>query len=178
MLAAFMASFGHIAVGLAAGRAFTPKGTRWRNAALVFSAVSFWPDLDAVGFLFGEPYSAPWGHRGATHSLTLALLVALGSLAVARWRQLPLAKTFLFTLAVAASHGLLDCLTFGGGLGCALFWPISVARFWSPVRFIPIAPIGPYMLSMRGLRVVLAEVVLFAPFWLYAFWPRPRAAAG
>jgi hypothetical protein len=34
------------------------------------------------------------------------------------------------------------------------------------------------MLSMRGLRVVLAEVVLFAPFWLYAFWPRPRAAAG
>jgi len=74
----------------------------------------------------------------------------------------------------------LDTMTFGGGLGCALLWPFSLHRFWAPVRFIPVAPIGLDLLSAWGLRVTAAEIVLFAPFWLYALWAlwlRPAAEA-
>jgi inner membrane protein len=77
---------------------------------------------------------------------------------------------------VAVSHGLLDTLTFGGGLGCALLWPFSEERYWAPLRFIPIAPIGHHMFSARGALVVAAEVLIFAPFWLYATWPRRQPA--
>jgi inner membrane protein len=84
----------------------------------------------------------------------------------------PPLKTALFAAAVGASHGLIDTMTFGGGLGCELLWPFATARFWAPLRFIPIAPIGLAMFSARGLLVVAAELVLFAPFWLYATWPR------
>jgi inner membrane protein len=35
------------------------------------------PDLDVVTFKLGIPYASPWGHRGISHSLLLALLAAL-----------------------------------------------------------------------------------------------------
>ena len=50
-------------------------------------------------------------------------------------------------------------------------------RFWAPLRFIPVAPIGLAILSPVGIRVMLAELVIFAPFWLYAVWPRRSATA-
>jgi inner membrane protein len=171
-----MASIGHVAVGLAAGRAFTKDRTVARKAAIAFSVISLWPDVDALGFLFGVDYGDQLGHRGATHSLLVALLVGLGCYAFAVRRGLPAARTWLFGTVVAASHGLLDTMTYGGGLGCALLWPFSDTRFWAPVRFIPVAPIGLHILSARGLRVMAAEVVIFAPFWIYALWPR-RATA-
>jgi len=34
-------------------------------------------DIDVVGFLHGVPYGAPWGHRGATHSLAFAIAVGV-----------------------------------------------------------------------------------------------------
>jgi len=171
-----VASFGHIAVGLAAGRAYTPRGKPARDAMVLFSILSMWPDVDVVAFGLGIPYGAPFGHRGATHSILAALLVGAASVLVARRTRLPVAKTALFATTVALSHPLLDTLTYGGGLGCALLWPFSSHRFWAPVRFIPIAPIGLGMLSPTGLSVVMAEVLLFAPFWVYAVWPRSRAA--
>jgi inner membrane protein len=173
-----MASIGHIAVGMAAGRAFTKDPVLWKKAALAFSVISIWPDVDAVGFLFGVSYGDTLGHRGATHSLLLALLVGLVSYAFAQRHGLSPARTAVFGTVVAASHGLLDTMTYGGGLGCALLWPFSDTRFWAPVRFIPISPIGLGLLSARGLRVMLAEVVIFAPFWIYAIWPRRRPASG
>jgi inner membrane protein len=136
-----------------------------------FSLLSLLPDVDVLGFSFGVEYEDPWGHRGATHSLFMAVLVAVVCTLIARARSLPVFKTGLFCLVVVASHGLLDTLTVGGGLGCALLWPFSDERFWAPVRFIPIAPIGMGMFSVRGLLVVAAEVIIFAPFWLYATWP-------
>lgn len=80
----------------------------------------------------------------------------------------------LRTLFVAASHPLLDTMTFGGGHGCALLWPFSDAGFWSPVRLIPVAPFGLRLLSGRGLTVMGTELLLFAPFFLFAHIPRKR----
>ena len=113
-----MASLGHIAVGMAAARfeSPAPAATRPSAAAMVFwSALSFLPDADVIGFGFGIAYGDPWGHRGATHSLlfalTLGVLVGVG----ARYFNRPALRTGVLAALVVASHGLLDTLTNGGG---------------------------------------------------------------
>jgi inner membrane protein len=169
-----MASIGHVAVGMAAGRAYTKDRALAKKAMIVFSIVSLWPDADAVAFALGIPYGDPLGHRGATHSIVMALVVALLGYYVAFREGLPRARTAVYTGVVAVSHGLLDTMTYGGGYGCALLWPFSNQRFWAPVRFIPISPIGVHILSLHGLKVMLAEIVIFSPFWIYALWPRKK----
>jgi membrane-bound metal-dependent hydrolase YbcI (DUF457 family) len=86
------------------------------------------PDLDAVvSFLFGIPYSHVLGHRGLSHSLLVAAVLATLVTAVAR-RNLAespgTAKLWLFFFLATASHGLLDAMT-NGGLGVAFFAPFS-----------------------------------------------------
>ena len=174
-----MASLGHLAVGMAAAR-FVRRGqpTTWHpfSAMVLWSGLSMLPDADVVGFRFGVPYGAPWGHRGATHSLAFAALVALVVLAVAALaRRAPL-RNALVALVVVASHGLFDTLT-DGGRGCALLWPFSNERFFAPWRPIPVAPIGRAFFSHDGLAVAAVELVAFAPFVLYALWPRRRGSA-
>ena len=171
-----MASIGHVAVGLVGTRSYDEGRTpRWPS--LVFwSALSLLPDIDVVGFLRGVPYGAPWGHRGATHSLTFAIaggvLVGLG----ARWFGRPVLRTMGVATLVLASHGLLDTMT-DGGLGAALLWPFSLTRFFAPWRPIPVAPIGPDFFTPYGAMVALTEVALFLPLWLLAFRLRVRVAA-
>ena len=169
-----MASLGHVAVGMAAARAY--RGTRralW--AWMIFGALlALAPDLDVIGRGFGIRYAAPWGHRGATHSLLfciglgLVLGVIAGRFGASVWR------TGSCAALVLVSHPLLDTLT-DGGLGCALLWPWSNERFFAPWRPIPVAPIGRAYWSAWGLRVALVELVLFAPLIAYALWPRRRA---
>jgi inner membrane protein len=132
------------------------------------------PDADVVGFRFGVRYAAVWGHRGATHSLAFALVLGLLIGWLSGWLGLPRLRTTLCAVAVLASHGLLDTLT-DGGLGCALLWPFDHARYFAPWRPIPVAPIGRAFFSSTGLRVACAELLLFAPLFLYALWPRRRA---
>jgi len=171
-----VASIGHVAVGLTAARSSSEgRAPRWPSL-LFWSALSLFPDIDVVGFMRGVPYGAPWGHRGATHSLAFAvaggLLVGLG----ARWLKRPVLKTMGVAALVLASHGLLDTMT-DGGLGAALLWPFSLTRFFAPWRPIPVAPIGPAFFSPGGAMIALTEVVLFLPLWLLAFRFRVRSAA-
>ncbi len=172
-----MASIGHVAVGMAVGRYEAGASSRGRQAAsmALFSALALLPDTDVVAFKLGIPYSAPWGHRGATHSLAFAALVALGATGLARLLRLSPWRTGLLALLAVASHGLLDSLT-DGGLGAALLWPFSDVRFFAPIRPLPVAPIGTRMFSSRGLYVVAVEFIAFLPCWTFALWPRRRAA--
>jgi inner membrane protein len=171
-----MASIGHIAVGMAAARSHDEGRVPFWPSLLFWSALSLSPDIDVVGFLRGVPYGAPWGHRGATHSLAFAIvgsvLVGLG----ARWFRRPVLRTMGVATLVLASHGLLDTMT-DGGLGAALLWPFSLSRFFAPWRPIPVAPIGPDFFTPDGAMVALSEVALFLPLWLFAFRLRVRAAA-
>jgi inner membrane protein len=168
-----MASLGHIAVGMAAGRAITPRGQNPTKAMVALSLLSMWPDVDVVGFSLGVPYEAPFGHRGATHSSLVALAIGVLVFAYLRWRQSKApAKTALVATLVALSHGWLDTMTFGGGLGVALLWPFSDHRFWSPIRFIHVAPIGFELFTKQGIAIMIVELIFFAPFWIYAVWPR------
>jgi inner membrane protein len=175
-----MASIGHIAVGMAAARAVQGSqpgvgAARARSALLgsllFWSALSLAPDLDVIGFRFGVAYHAPWGHRGATHSIAFCLALALALSLLARLFHRPVWKTFLVAALVLLSHPLLDVLT-DGGLGCALGWPFEQRRYFAPFSPIPVAPIGRAFFSSAGLRVALFELLLFAPLFAYALWPR------
>ncbi|MGC4090130.1 MAG: metal-dependent hydrolase [Polyangiaceae bacterium] len=169
-----MASIGHVAVGLAAGRLLsrTPRQRLWLSLGL--SALSLLPDADVIGFALRVPYGAPWGHRGATHSLVFAAGVALLALGARRWLRLPALAWFGAVFAVVASHGLLDALT-DGGRGVALLWPFDLTRYFAPWRPIPVAPIGLRFLSVRGLSIALVELLLFAPLFWYGLTPRKAA---
>jgi inner membrane protein len=171
-----MATLGHIAVGMAAARLVDDRDAarqRLAVAMILLALLALAPDLDVIAFALRIPYEAEWGHRGAAHSIGLALLVSL-ALGAAAWPgQLPPVRTGLAVFVATASHGLLDTLT-DGGLGIALFWPLSNARLFAPVQPLPVAPIGPAFLSARGLAVALFELVVFAPVFAVALWPRRR----
>jgi inner membrane protein len=173
-----MASFGHVAVGLALARFSSAGATPRRTARLMLAgaALALLPDADVIAFALGIPYAADWGHRGATHSLFLAALLALGVAAGVHLRRGPALGAGLFTLVAVGSHGPLDALT-TGGLGAALLWPFEHGRHFFAWRPIPVAPIGTGMLSARGAYVLAVEALLFLPFWAYALWPRRRAVA-
>lgn len=168
-----MASLGHIAVGMAAGRFARRKDLA--RAMLWLSAASMLPDADVIGFAFGVAYASPFGHRGASHALASApFLAVLPALALDFFDTTkPRLRTWLMMSLVIASHGLLDTLT-DGGLGVALLWPFSDARFFAPWGPIPVAPIGRGFISFRGIYVATVEAVLFAPFLAYALWPRKK----
>ena len=169
-----MASLGHVAVGMAAARVYRGrKPPRWSIVAamVVWSALSLLPDADVLGFRFGIRYGAPWGHRGATHSLVFALGLGLAIGLCAAAFKLPPLRTAVVAVCVLASHGLLDTLT-DGGLGCALMWPFENRRFFAPWNPIPVAPIGRAFFTPAGLSVALHELLLFAPLFVYALWPR------
>ncbi len=172
-----MASFGHVAVGMALGRLGTGAAPprRVALAMLWMSALAMLPDADVIAFVLRIPYAAPWGHRGASHSLVIAGLVALVVAIGTRLARGPALKMGLLAFVAVGSHGLLDAMT-TGGLGAALLWPFTHARYFLPWRPIPVAPIGAGMLSARGLYVVGVELLLFLPFWGYALWPRRRTA--
>jgi inner membrane protein len=174
-----MASLGHIVVGMAAARVHSrdSAGSRWPALApIVFwAALSFLPDADVIGFGLGVRYEDPWGHRGATHSLMFALALGLVAGALAPRFGYRAFRTGVMATLVVASHALLDTLT-DGGLGCALFWPFDLTRYFAPWRPIPVAPIGLGFLSPDGLMVSAVELVLFAPLIFYALRPRSAGA--
>ena len=186
-----MPSLGHVAVGMVAGRIWTKLGREQRHdrqgstslarAMVAFSALSLAPDLDVIAFRIGIPYSAPWGHRGAAHSIFIALVLATVATLATPLLADPVdagptrRRLWLLCAVVATSHGLLDTLT-DGGLGIALLWPLSNHRYFAPWTPIPVAPIGARLLSGRGLWVVLTEAVQFSPLLVWAMWPLRRAA--
>jgi len=170
-----VASFGHVAIGIAAGRLFVAEPASKRalvGAMLGFSALSLLPDADVVAFALGIPYGAPFGHRGASHSLGAALLCGLLAWwAASRARSARPLRLGICVALVVATHGLLDAMT-DGGRGVALLFPFSTERLFLPWRPIPVAPIGARLLSSRGLSVLAFELVAFAPLVAYALVPR------
>jgi inner membrane protein len=174
-----MASLGHIVVGMAAARVESRDAVRTRPAfaaMLFWAALSFLPDADVIGFGLGVRYEDPWGHRGATHSLafSVALGGAIGALAP-RFGH-PALRTGIMAALVVASHALLDTLT-DGGLGCALFWPFDLTRYFAPWTPLPVSPIGLGYLSPYGLYVATVEATVFAPLLLYALARRSTSRA-
>ncbi len=170
-----MASVGHVAMGMAAARLYRPAGQpRWRSIAW-WSVLSLLPDVDVIGFSLGVEYGDPWGHRGATHSLTFAIAVALAFGLAAYRLNRPVIRTALVAGAVLVSHAVFDSMT-DGGLGCALLWPFDLTRYFAPWRPIPVAPIGRAFLSPLSSFIVLTELVLLGPLLVFALRSRRGAS--
>lgn len=111
---------------------------------LLGAAAAIFPDVDVIGFRYGIHYADFWGHRGFTHSLLFAAIVAAAITLIGfrrRQSELGPAGIFAFLFAAAASHGVLDAMT-DGGLGVAFFSPFDNSRYflpWRPVRVSPIS---------------------------------------
>ncbi|HEX2831834.1 MAG TPA: metal-dependent hydrolase [Thermoanaerobaculia bacterium] len=125
--------------------------------AYAFGAIAtVLPDLDVIAFAAGIPYEHRFGHRGFSHSILFAALVASLFTFFVRAPRLP-AFTFLFLCAL--SHPLLDAMTRGGGLGVAFFSPFSNVRYFFPWRPILVSPIGPRFFTPRGMATLGSEMV-------------------
>ena len=122
-----------LALGLGLGDERIP-----RPLLLTGIATSMLPDADVILMRFGATYDSIWSHRGFSHSIALALLVAAAALLLRRVARPPTAFAFVFIATV--SHGLLDMLT-NGGHGVAIFWPLSDQRYFFDWRPIQVAPL-------------------------------------
>jgi len=130
------------------------------------------PDIDVIGFHFGIRYGDFWGHRGFTHSLIFAALIAVAAIGIAFPHGLPTFSRFsmwTYFFLATASHGFLDAMT-NGGLGVAFFAPFDNRRYflpWTPIQVSPIA-IGRFF-TARGLAVLQTEVLwIWVPAGLLA----------
>jgi inner membrane protein len=162
-------AFSHAVAAISIGTLFyearVPKRI-WIAGALC----SALPDLDSIGFHFGIRYSDFWGHRGFTHSLAFAaILAALVSLVLGKVPSLGRAKLWFFLFLATASHGLLDAMT-NGGLGIAFFSPFDNDRYFLPWRPIVVAPISIHrFFSGRGVEVMKSELLwIWLPAILFA----------
>jgi len=164
----------HAVVGAAFTR-FVPAGVSRLRSALVLAAAAVIPDLDVIGFSLGIPYAHPLGHRGFTHSLLFAALLAAVAArftleSLIAWRR------FLVLFAATASHGILDAFT-DGGLGVGFLIPFSNERFFAPVRPLPVSPIGidGSIPAIVGTEVVYVWLPILALLGVSAISRRARA---
>lgn len=161
----------HAVAALSIGTCFYRSGTPNRIWA-IGALCSVIPDIDVVGFRFAIRYGDFWGHRGFTHSLVFAALLAVAIVTLGFREATPGLSRFslwAYFFLATASHGLLDAMT-DGGLGVAFFSPFDNHRYflpWSPIRVSPIG-VGRFF-SDRGLIVLQSELLwIWLPAALFA----------
>lgn len=161
--------FTHAAVPLMLGAAAGRRAIGHRLLAAGAIAAML-PDADVLAFKLHIAYADSLGHRGATHSIAFALALAI---AAALWHRRLDGTPWRcggFVGLAALSHPLLDACTHGG-LGVALWWPFSDARWFAPFHPIAASPIGARFFSERGWHVMMSELC-----WVWL--PTAIAAAG
>ena len=138
------------------------------------------PDADAIGFRFGIHYGDFWGHRGFTHSLVFAALLAGAVTLILSRRGLTSIgrfALFAYLCLATASHGVLDAMT-DGGLGVAFLSPFENSRYFLPWRPIRVSPIslrrffsggGHTVFSGRWYGVLQSELLwVWVPAFIFA----------
>jgi inner membrane protein len=111
-------------------------------------------------------------HRGPSHSILFAVIVAL---IVSYLADTPRLRRFFPYLFAALSHGLLDALTSKSLLGVMLLWPFSTKRikfgFFDYMDFhANIFSFSPYDFLMTFIKISLIEIAIFAPIFLWILW--------
>jgi inner membrane protein len=161
----------HAIAALSIGTCFyRPRMSKRVWAAGVFCSVL--PDIEVIGFRFGIRYADFWGHRGFTHSLVFAALLASVVAIIVFRRGAPgigRFPLFSYLFLATASHGVLDAMT-NGGLGVAFFSPFDNRRYflpWRPIRVSPIA-FGRFF-SQQGYLILKNELLwIWLPAGLFA----------
>lgn len=153
--------FGHAVAAFAFGKGFSKTLVNLKFLLLgVICAIL--PDADVIGFSFGIKYESFFGHRGFSHSLLFALILAALITAIFYKKDLFTKKGLLlitYFTTCTASHAILDALT-TGGLGVAFFSPFDTSRYFFPWRPIKVSPIGvERFFSERGINVLMSELI-------------------
>lgn len=149
--------FTHAAVPIAL-RSILPRNSIASPVALIATICSVAPDLDVAGFAFGIQYGDMFGHRGLTHSIAFAVIIAALLATLIPWsrnyKRLPI---FLFLFASTASHGILDSMT-NGGLGVAFLAPFNSARYFFRWRLLEVSPLWIDFFSATGAKAIFSEL--------------------
>lgn len=166
---------GHTLTGLAIGRLAQPNDFRETFRWLLFAAfASNAPDLDFIaGIVGGGGINSV--HRGPSHSIVAAIVFSILMAAIlGRWWQ-HRRRIFWTSLALYGSHLFLDMCTHSG---IPLLWPLSTELYSLPVAILvgidhgdPGASVDHFLwhiTSLRNLRPLLLELVLFVPLLLIA----------
>jgi len=156
-----MAVFLHFAPAVALAVAAGPRALPAR-AMLVGALCAIVPDADFLLVHAGiGAYGSPWGHRGFTHSLGFALILAFlamawprvvlgraGRVDAAGAAATPRQRLFvgLYVFACTASHPLLDNLL-DVGICPAWLWPLDTARMCIPWRPVSLQGFGMFSLE-------------------------------
>ena len=154
-------AFSHAIASVALGSTFrtSPRPARFWLLGMLCAVL---PDADVVGFAFGIPYEHVLGHRGLSHSLVFAAVLATTVVALAfRSKRFTASrmKLWWYFFVATVSHGVLDAMT-TGGLGVAFLAPFNDSRFFFPFRPILVSPIGVgRFFSEWGLAVIRSEVL-------------------
>jgi inner membrane protein len=170
--------FTHAVAAIALGKTYTGEKMAARFWLLsILCAVL--PDADVIAFSFNLQRGSIFRHRGFSHSLPFALLLALLVVWLAFRKERAFSKRWwslvFYFFMVTASHGLLDALT-DGGSGVAFFAPFDATRYFFPWRPIEVSPISlDRFFGPRGMEVIKSEIVwiwipaalLVAIVWLY-----------
>ena len=153
--------FSHALAGAALGTVF-PLPARPARHLVAGALCAVIPDADVVAFWFGMPWGHVLGHRGITHSLSFAAILAavvVGSAFRGRTWEGRRGTVWLFLFLATASHGILDALT-DGGPGVAFLAPFDDTRYFLPWQPLPVSPISlERFFSARGRRVLEAEAL-------------------
>ena len=155
-------AFSHALAAIAIGKVGTGEKMPWKFWILGMACAAF-PDIDVLAFKFGIPYQSVWGHRGFTHSLFFAGLLALlvnfvfySKVKITSWKWLGL---LLYFFLCTASHGILDAMT-TGGKGIAFFAPFDETRYFLPWQVIKVSPLTiSRFFSEWGWKVIRSEMV-------------------
>lgn len=126
----------HALIPIAAGLAFASRPTPWRLLIAASAAAAF-PDVDSLSHLvFKIPATSIYSHRGAMHSLFVAVVAGLiAAVLHKRLKVRPLTAGVVIAAAMA-SHGILDMMT-NAGRPVAYLWPLSSVRLyadWRPIQ--------------------------------------------
>lgn len=149
--------FTHAAVpallGIAAGKQRISR--RLLGAGI---AAAMLADADTVSFKLGIPYADTFGHRGAMHSLPVALCTAALATLLHRPLRATATRAGAFVGLSAISHPLLDMCT-DGGMGVAVAWPFNAQRYFFPWHPIHVSPIGMRFFSAQAWPVIASEML-------------------
>ena len=122
---------------------------------IVTAGLSLLPDVDSIaGFLlqdFGRY------HNGLSHSLLVGLAIALLVGGLAWWtKRSGFVDWFAITLVCYQLHIILDFFTVGRGI--MLFWPLTSARFQSPVKLFHGLHWSDGLVSISHIWTLLSEL--------------------